>query len=120
VAVLDVGQQSKAIDFQLENVIVGVERFRTAGKPYWPPLSKSKKSDVRGECLVACDTHDRITLEMDLEGTLSLTFRLPFEKAAQGNHTEFSVECERGDSNPHGVSHEILSLILIFLNPTEN
>ena len=29
----------------------------------------------------ACDTHNRITLQINLEGTLSPTFRLPFVKA---------------------------------------
>src|SRR5215467_4735944 len=38
----------------------------------------------------ACDTHNRITLQMDLEGALSLTFHLPFVKAAQGNDAPLS------------------------------
>ena len=33
-AVLDVGQGSEAVNFQLENVIVGIEWVRTAGKPH--------------------------------------------------------------------------------------
>jgi hypothetical protein len=33
-AVLDLGERPETIDLQLEDVIVGVERFASAGKPY--------------------------------------------------------------------------------------
>ena len=38
-AVLDVGEGAEAVDLQLENLIVGVEGFGAAGKPYRAEIS---------------------------------------------------------------------------------
>src|SRR5262245_4194686 len=51
-----------------------------------------KRAALAGSASSPCipnggDTHNRITLQMDLEGTLSLTFRLPFIITAERKHT---------------------------------
>src|SRR5213593_2376335 len=46
-AFLDIGQRAKAIKLQLEDVIVGVERFRTAGKPHGTHVSGQNRHLLR-------------------------------------------------------------------------